>query len=519
MAVSKRELDAVLQAFKDKCRFVREATKESLFQETTAQQEARMKELHKPGNYAKWFDYYFGLGANEAMADSPTAPFHAKGAHWLRNMRRITLFNVLPRGWAKSVHGNIGWPMYLKETDIMKLMALFSPNELAALIQLSDIRVQLEANERIIKDYGLQKSYGDWQAKKFQTKDGSMFMAFGIDQPVVGLRNGKYRLHYCNLDDLEDRRAEDKETTIDARVDKVKNEIEPAFDKDVKRLAITNNYCVEGGFMDKMLAEKEGKRTTRKIWVPALDKDGNSMWRERFSNEYLEEEREDLGEDTFLSEKMHKPVKKGKVFKAEWITWVNARPLDQYDLLLFRWDLSYKKEGDYKAGILTGFKGPEIDVLSVFCRRCDPAEYMEWYGQQQREWRDKGVSVLQYYDAIANQSVTFGEKFEQAYQEGTIIEVPMADVSSNQNKEARIEAGLSSPLQSGHLRFTKGVKNTPDWKSAEKQLLGFKKGGNMNDDFPDDLEACVRLGKGNWRGDAANVRPRGKKRSRGAMNR
>lgn len=227
--------------------------------------------------------------------------------------------------------------------------------------------------------------------------------------------------------------------------------------------------------------------------VNLTDEKGNPEWGERYSKADIDRIHNEFDPFTLKREFYNTPVEEGKLFKAEWILFRKAKKFNEYPLLLGHWDLSYKKEGDYKAFALLGFDEKGIIVLDIFCRKCDISDAIIYHYNLLRRLRAEAAMPLFYYDATAAQEEVFKPVFEQESIRQKVYEIPMPDRSSQVDKYLRIEATLTNVFFNKALSFADHLKGTPDYLAAEEQILGFEKGSTMNDDFPDTLEAAVRL--------------------------
>ena len=74
--LSKKELDSLRQRYEERSAQIRSASVDDLIRESPAEQEARIRRLLQPENYALFFDYYFGPSSALPLADHISAPFH-----------------------------------------------------------------------------------------------------------------------------------------------------------------------------------------------------------------------------------------------------------------------------------------------------------------------------------------------------------------------------------------------------------------------------------------------------------
>ena len=243
--------------------------------------------------------------------------------------------------------------------------------------------------------------------------------------------------------------------------------------------------------------------------VNLVDSNGNPTWPERFTRTECEYVRADTDPFTYSREYMNKPVEEGKLFKAEWIQFRKAKPLALYPCLLGHWDLSYKKEGDYKALALLGYDEKGLIVLDVFCRQCDINDAVKYHFNLVKRLRSEGGAGMFFYDATAAQETVFFPVFQQEAFKQKIFELPLPDRTATIDKYLRIEATLTNVFFNRTLTFAEHLKDSPDFKAAETQLLAFEKGSKEHDDFPDTLEAGVRLmTKHAWNGtDDSDSKP------------
>lgn len=153
--------------------------------ETPAQRIARVRGLEE--NYVCWFEYYF-----PNFAKVPCAWFHKKMAEDIVPATEVYELLEIYRSGAKSVHADMGIPLYLMFTGRMSFMLLIGETERKAQRLLSACQAQLQYNKRLINDYGNRYQQGDWSAGEFLTTDGVRFMClgFGQDRAASARRNG-----------------------------------------------------------------------------------------------------------------------------------------------------------------------------------------------------------------------------------------------------------------------------------------------------------------------------------------
>lgn len=490
--MTKTELKAAIEEFNNRCKFIKESTYEGLFKETSEQQEARIKHLLKPENYTKFFDYYFGMDTPIPLADAPCGYFHQSSYETAFYNPWIVQFRMWFRGAAKSIHTNVGNFCHLKENKELSFGLLIGQNEDHAKRLLGDIQSHLTSNERYIKDFGMQTTYGNWSEGNFECKDGSFFKGLGIDQPFRGLRHGANRVDTVSLDDVEDRKIAKNKERVKERGEKVTGDVIKAFGKKRGRMFVPQNYIVKNGLVDYLLNEMKDNPNVDVSKVNLSDKDGNPSWKERYSKQDVININSRTDYFTSQREDYNNPIEKGKRFKSDWIRYRAIPENVVWEALLCYWDLSYTTNGDYKACAIIGVYKGQLYVLDVFCRRCDISEAISWHYNTMKRYAAKGLKPMAYYDATAAQKAVYNPIFIQQAAAHQFFEIPMADLSQRVDKHLRIDATLTNVLFNGTLVFADYLEGTPDMEAAVVQLLGFEKGTKNPDDFPDALESAVR---------------------------
>lgn len=485
---------AAVERYKLKSKLIKELTYESIVKETTEEQEERIAFLLKPENYTKFFDFYFGVGVSHSLADAPCADFHQTSYEKIFEDPFIVQFRKWYRGSAKSIHTNVGNVCHLKENDDVFFGLLVGRNQDFAKILLSDLQTHLQYNERYIKDFGLQMSYGNWADGEFDTTDGRKFMALGLNQPFRGLRTGAHRIDFASIDDCEDRKQAKNEILTNENVEKITGDLGKAFHLRRGRMVIPNNYIVKNGLLDGLKESFKNSRHFDEMVVNLSDENGIPTWHQRLSKTDVKNINKKTDYYTSQREDYNNPIEKGKLFKAEWLKY-EAIPEDViFDGAIAHWDLSYTRNGDFKACAILGLKNGKIYLLDVFCRQCDLPEAMEWHFAKLREYNRKGLSILAFYDASVAQAAVFLPSWLAAAEREKFASVPLPNHTST-DKHLRIEATLTDVFFNKLIVINKALKDTHDWDKASEQVLSFEKGTKAHDDFPDTLENAVRLGR------------------------
>lgn len=503
--MTKTKLKEAKERYFTLSKMIKEMSYQSLTVETTDQQQERIKRLLKPENYVDFFDYYFGVHSGLPLADAPSSKFHQASYEKVFHDRKIRQFRMWFRGAAKSIHTNVGNILHLKENNELFFALLIGANEGLSKILLSDLQVHLESNERLIKDFGQQLSYGNWADGEFQTKDGRFFKALGLNQPFRGLRFGQYRPDFASVDDCEDRDRAKRPDTVRKYGEKITGDLKKAFHKQRGRLIVPNNYIVKDGLLDFLTDKfKESKHydvsrvdlATKNITKENArrTKDWKPSWDERYTKEEVIAIVEDDDYYTSQREDFNNPIEEGKLFKAKDIVLSDIAENENFDGILDHWDLSYTGTGDYKAGVLLGVKGIKLFVLEVFCQRCEINTAMEVRANWVKKYLKKGLSSLGFFDATAAQQAVYTPIILQSAEDNKCPNIPMP-MHQDGDKHNRIAAGITNALFRKILFWDKSleVRSKEHYDLFMKQILSFEKGTTSNDDAPDTLERAITL--------------------------
>lgn len=274
--------------------------------------------------YEKFCTYYF-----PEYCFAPFAWFHKEyPPHIAKHPNNIYLLQW-SREFAKSTHGVLFLPLFLKFNSSLNGMIVGSHDENMAAEKLLDIQVNLESNQRIINDFGEQMSWGNWVDGQFKTKDDVAFYAFGKRQSPRGTKFLWKRPNYGAIDDLNDSRQLKNEAIAEEDKRWVMEEFKPALWIKQWWLVIPQNKFHDNTVT--ALIENDEDIKCNVMRVDMEDENGDSNWPENFTNEDCKTLRESEG-GAYIRERMNTPFEEGRTFKAEWLShWIKPLPYHQYD--------------------------------------------------------------------------------------------------------------------------------------------------------------------------------------------
>lgn len=502
--------------FEQNCRKIQEATPVDIDEDIKVKF-ARIERAKK--DYAYFFEYYFPM-----YATSKSAWFHIFIANLLLNNSMIRTINEWFRGCAKSVHANMGYPLFLKINGKMKCMVLVGENKVKAEELLSDVQAQLQSNQRFINDFGEQFSHGSWEQGRFTTRDGCSFNSLGIGQSPRGLRKAGNRPDYIAIDDVDSEELSHNPKRVRKLVDWVCDALMGCFDIGDQRFIVSNNRPFVNSVLGSLIKEKLNgaaevnvKRLSRDIKAPgafkyqhkglwhhlranAVDENFTPAWPEKYTKEYWMNIRDDRSHRSWMREYMNTPITDGGKFKYEWIRYKAPLMLEDYDSLIVYTDPSFKATAtsDHKAVIFLGKKGTEYHLLKVFNRQCSVSTMVKYtYDLYESLTHDRKVkpyhfkykselTVEWYIEANANQDSLLDDYVTEGEIRGYQLPI-RADYRVKPDKFSRIES-LTPLYERGFFFHNEDEKEDPDMNRAIEHTLAFEEGSHTPDDYMDAVE-------------------------------
>lgn len=482
-AVNRKE---AIQQWKQWCETVQNRSVVDL-NETAAQKEKRIKYLL--ADYGRFFNYYLSHYCDDPETGKHTdcAPFHIKAAHTLRDNPTIQFAAQWARGHAKSVHFDVGIPMWLKAQKLLHVMVLVGKSRDNAETLLGDIQAEFEFNQRYIADFGQQKVIGSWEVGEFITADGIAFFARGRGQSPRGLRYRSHRPDYVIIDDLDDDELVNNPDRVNRLTKWLKEALFGTLDGGRGRFCMVGNLIGKCSVLANFLAS-DGVIVSK---VNAIDKNGNPSWAAKWTIEEIRKQETFMGYISFQREMMNNPINEGSIFRNDWIKWRKPLPLARYDYLVCYCDPSFKSttSNDYKAIKLWGKTGTELHHLAAFVRQCTVAEMVRWFYDLYERVTDAGAVCTYYIEANFLQDTLLDEFTREGNLRG--YQLPISpDRRKKPDKFQRIEA-ISPLWERGFVYYNSKMENDPDMRTGIDQTLSFERGMSGHDDAPDADEGAI----------------------------
>jgi hypothetical protein len=457
--------------------------------ETTAEKRARIDRLEK--DQEEWFAYYF---PNYSYAEP--AKFHKRATRRILKNKKWYEVRAWSRELAKSTRAMMETLYQVLVEKSKRNILLISHSKDNADDLLMPYMITLEFNQRIISDYGQQKGFRGWETGNFKTRGGASFRAIGSKQSPRGTKNEHARPDKIIIDDIDT----DEMCRNPERVQNVWNWIEQAL---IPTVSVSGEFQIL--FLGNIIGEncvikRAGEVADYFEKVNIRDKNGNSTWPEKNSEEDIDYI---LGKISYASaqkEYYNNPVTVGDVFKE--IRWGKVPPLHRFPCLIAYGDpaSSNKEKGNnsFKALPLVGFLNSTLYIITCYLEQIKNPKLIQWYYDVDDYVQDK----TQVYHAIENNSLQdpFFEQvlmplFKKASEEKG-YHIPIhPDERKKPEKDARIEGNLEPLNRVGKMIFNEKERDNPHMKRLEDQFKAFKLGGSAHADGPDAVEGGYFIAK------------------------
>ncbi len=464
------------------------------FCKEVSEQEKKSKLLKIEHKYSTWFEFIF------PHYKSKCAKFHNEMADALVKHRNIRMLNEIYRSGAKSVHADMGIPLYLYlvHKDLF-FMLLMGETEAKAKRLLSDIQIELQFNEILKTYYGNRFQFGSWAEGDFTTVDGIVFLAMGFGQNVRGARVLNKRPDYIAVDDVDNKRHVNNDRLMIEAVDYITEDVWGLFDAQdngTERFVYNNNNFHKNSITNRLKKyfievieknKREGIKsdTFFKVLTVKAVKDVISFepaWPEKTSAKYWRNKFNSMPYRSFMREYMHLHIADGSIFKHEDILYTEPLPLKNYEALCLYGDMSYKENADYKALVLAGKTGRNFHILYCYLRQKSRKDAAKWLYDLYEDEKLAKFNIRYKIEGLFAQDDFVNDFNLEGDERGYYIPI-VADKRPKEAKYDRIES-VAGFFERHNVFFSQSHPNS-DMQILVDQFLAFEKGSKAHDDGPD----------------------------------
>lgn len=457
--------------------------------ETEAIKKKRIAKLE--ADHEEWFKYYF-----PNFYTSEPAPFHKRATK--RVMDNAEWFEV--RAWSRELSKSGRTMMEVLKlvlTGKKKNVLMISATSKDAERLLLPYKSILEANNRIINDYGIQEGLKKWEMAEFITRKGVAFRAIGAGQSPRGTRNDEVRPDTIILDDIDT----DEEVRNQERITK---KVEWVMEALYATRSVSNPllFIVCGNIIGKRTTVTElGKKADVFEIINIRDKNGKSTWPQKNTEEAIDRVLSKISYRSGQKEYFNNPLKEGTVFKE--LIYKKAPPIHTCEKVVIYADpsTSNKDKANASKGTSTkavgvvGYKNLQFFVYWLRVDHASTSEFVDWLFDADKYVREHKVQVSRMWvennslqDSFYEQ-VIYPEIRQRARIKGRNLPV-MGDSRKKPEKFYRIEGTLEPIHRNGDLIFDEKLRDTPDMERMEDQMMDVSPTSKTMDG-PDMLEGAV----------------------------
>lgn len=331
-------------------------------------------------DYNDFFLHYF-----KKYATYPLAEGHKEMAVAMRKDAYIKAVWEAFRGYAKSVHGTMGIPIWLMLLGEVRYTVVCSDTVEKAQKLIGRIRKEVMENEALCEDFGIRPVYGDFSKDGFAVMLGNgqqcYFKPIGVNESPRGLVHGELRPDLIICDDTDTSERCRNPYLVQQSVDWITKDLMFCFGSKGGRFLVCNSRVDDVSILQGLINKYADSPNFYYQLVNALDENDQSTWEPAFPTEKLRQERaSDFA--GFMSERQNKPMKEGGVFNREMIDWVDPLDWTEYDALVMYCDPSFsiEKNSDHTAIKLWGIKNFHKTCLKAYVRNRETIdEAFEWW--------------------------------------------------------------------------------------------------------------------------------------------
>lgn len=457
--------------------------------ETAAEKISRISKLEK--DFEKWAKYYF-----PNYYSSEPAPFHVKASK--RILANPEWYEV--RSWSRELAKTSRTMMevlFLTLTGKKRNVLLVSATEDDAIRILERYRLILEFNNRIIADYGVQKTHGKWKEGDFKTRKGVAFLAIGAGQSPRGTSNEEIRPDVILIDDIDTDIDCRNPETIKSKFGWIEQALIPTRSISVALLIIAcgniiAEYCC--------ITEMAKKADIHEI-INIRDKNGKSTWPNKNKEEMIDRVLGSITTSSAEKEYFNNPVTVGDIF--EHVPWGKCPPLQSCEVVLTysdpatsNKDKKDNSKGSTKGTGVIGYKDGKYYLFKIWLDVMGQRDFVKTVYSARDYTRAKGIDTFRQW--IENNSLQdpFWEQVLKplVLKVGKELKKPTLAMSLDKRKKGekfdRIEATLEPLFKDGDLIFNEDEKDNPAMKRMGEQFVGVGPKSKFMDG-PDLLEGGV----------------------------
>jgi hypothetical protein len=456
-----------------------------------SEKEKRVRILRLEADPFEWFKYYF-----PNYCTHPFARFQKKSVNVILENETIYAVDAWAREHAKTAISMM-LKLYMLMTGRIFNILFVSWSFENAVDLITPLLINLESNERLIYDYGVQKSFGDWDysSGKWILTNKCSIRTIGIRQSPRGTRNEEKRPDWLEFDDADS----DEVCRNQERLKKVWNWIEqaaiPAMSIDhPKKILFKGNIIAKDSIITRAIEKADFHQV-----INILNDRGEISWKERFTMKDINWMLSKISFASGQKEYFNKPISEGSVFKS--IIWDKVPPLSSFRFLLAYGDpapsnreAKGKPGACFKTVTLVGFHNGKYYIITCYLEHVVNIEFVKWYWDIEKYVGEK----TQVYNYIENNSLqdpfyeqVFKPLFRQIGEERKLMVHILPDDRKKPDKFARIEGNLQPLNRDNKLIFNEAEIKNPHMQRLKEQFEAVEPTLASLVDGPDAVEGAI----------------------------
>lgn len=461
--------------------------------ESEAEKKKRIKKLE--ANTEEWFKYYF-----PKYCFAPAAEFQKKSTQRIMKAeKRFYQRRAWARGLAKSTRRmmEVMYIMYVKKLRVNALLVSKSNDNAVRL--LDTYQANLEANQRLINDYGVQEKAGSWAHGEFTTRKNCTFRAVGADQNPRGSKNEELRINVLIFDDVDDDEVCRNPERIQQRWEWIEQAVIPTVDiSNIYYIFVDNNIIAEDS-----IAVRAADYADDVELVNIRDEYGNSVWPGKNSESDIDYMLSIISYESGQKEYFNNPIGQGKTFRE--MIYGKCPPLKELPFVVIYADpspsnkdkptLKAKAQNSCKAVITIGYKDLKFYIYKAFVENTTNANFIDWLYVSKDLINNKTLSFIYIENNTLQdpfyQQVLLPLIFQKGKEKKNVLPVSPDD-RDKPDKWFRIEGTLEPLNRMGLLILNEEEKENPHMKRLEAQFKAAS-ANSKTMDGPDAVEGGVHI--------------------------
>ena len=472
------------RAFKEWQEYYHALKRDKAVDELSAiERKRKLEQLEK--NQVKWMQFFFS-----EYCRYPFMPFHIKAINRICNNGEWYEVLSWSRELAKSTVVFM-CVMYLVATNRKRNILLVSNSHENAVRLLEPYKNCFERNSLFKAYYGDLREVGKWTADEFSLTSGGSFRALGAMESPRGTRKEAVRPDCILLDDF-DTDAECRNAEI------LKKKWEWFEQALLGTRSVSEDLLVVvcGNIIAQdCCVKRAGEKAD--VWniVNIRDKNGNSTWPEKNTEERIRRIQDKISTRSFQQEYMNNPLSEGEVFTE--LTWGKCPPLSELRFAVCYGDPAPSNKridaNSYKSLFLVGYADGKFYIYTGFLNHVKNAEYVNWY-YYIRDYVNGKAQIFYFIENNTLQDPFYEQVFiplfaEYGKERGFISISP--DARKKPPKFDRIEGNLEPLNKQNRLVLNVDEKDNPHMKRLAEQFLLINRAMKSPADGPDCIEGAV----------------------------